>query len=56
MSSDESSTRLPREDELMGEQQLREHLQSKAQESVGADNLREANRRWSVLQEWRKEQ
>lgn len=43
----------PSEDELMGAEQFREFLKETAEESVGTRDLGEANRRWSVLNEWR---
>jgi len=43
----------PAESELMGAAELRQHLREVARESVGTDELEEANRRWDVLLDWR---
>lgn len=38
---------------FMSPDELREHLQKKSSEYVGSDDLKEANRRFRVLHEWR---
>jgi len=43
----------PEEQDLMGAEELREHLRDKAEMSVGTRDLERANRRWALLNSWR---
>lgn len=43
----------PSEEDLMDRGELREHLKDKTEKIAGTRELHEANRRCSVLNEWR---